>query len=293
MQKAIVYFTKDISPNGLKLVYDALGVTLKGKVAVKISTGEPGGHNFLNPNLIRDLVQELNGTIVECNTAYPGRRNTTQAHWETMKEHGFQAIAPCDIMDEDGDMALPITGGYHLKENYVGAHLANYDSMLMLSHFKGHPMAGLGGALKNMSIGVASSRGKQWIHTSGSGETSFEALMNADHDSFLESMADADQAVMAYMGSKNIVYINVANKLSVDCDCCEHPADPEMMDIGIFASLDPVAVDQACVDAVYDSPDPGKAALIKRMESRNGVHTIEAAANMNLGSRAYDLVILD
>lgn len=293
MQKAIVYFTKDISPDGLKRVYDALGVTLKGKVAVKISTGEPGGHNFLNPNLIRDLVQELNGTIVECNTAYPGRRNTTQAHWETMKEHGFQAIAPCDIMDEDGDMALPITGGYHLKENYVGAHLANYDSMLMLSHFKGHPMAGLGGALKNMSIGVASSHGKQWIHTSGSGETSFEALMNADHDSFLESMADADQAVMAYMGSKNIVYINVANKLSVDCDCCEHPADPEMMDIGIFASLDPVAVDQACVDAVYDSPDPGKAALIKRMESRNGVHTIEAAANMNLGSRAYDLVILD
>lgn len=293
MQKAIVYFTKDISPDGLKRVYDALGVTLKGKVAVKISTGEPGGHNFLNPNLIRDLVQELNGTIVECNTAYPGRRNTTQAHWETMKEHGFQAIAPCDIMDEDGDMALPITGGYHLKENYVGAHLANYDSMLMLSHFKGHPMVGLGGALKNMSIGVASSRGKQWIHTSGSGETSFEALMNADHDSFLESMADADQAVMAYMGSKNIVYINVANKLSVDCDCCEHPADPEMMDIGIFASLDPVAVDQACVDAVYDSPDPGKAALIKRMESRNGVHTIEAAANMNLGSRAYDLVILD
>lgn len=293
MQKAIVYFTKDISPDGLKRVYDALGVTLKGKVAVKISTGEPGGHNFLNPNLIRDLVQELNGTIVECNTAYPGRRNTTQAHWETMKEHGFQAIAPCDIMDEDGDMALPITGGYHLQENFVGAHLANYDSMLMLSHFKGHPMAGLGGALKNMSIGVASSRGKQWIHTSGSGETSFEALMNADHDSFLESMADADQAVMAYMGSKNIVYINVANKLSVDCDCCEHPADPEMMDIGIFASLDPVAVDQACVDAVYDSPDPGKAALIKRMESRNGVHTIEAAANMNLGSRAYNLVILD
>lgn len=293
MQKAIVYFTKDISPDGLKRVYDALGVTLKGKVAVKISTGEPGGHNFLNPNLIRDLVQELNGTIVECNTAYPGRRNTTQAHWETMKEHGFQAIAPCDIMDEDGDIELPITGGYHLQENFVGAHLANYDSMLMLSHFKGHPMAGLGGALKNMSIGVASSRGKQWIHTSGSGETSFEALMNADHDSFLESMADADQAVMAYMGSKNIVYINVANKLSVDCDCCEHPADPEMMDIGIFASLDPVAVDQACVDAVYDSPDPGKAALIKRMESRNGVHTIEAAANMNLGSRAYNLVILD
>ncbi len=293
MKKATVYFTKDICPEGLKKVYEALGVTLKGKVAVKISTGEPGGHNFLNPNLIKDLVEELRGTIVECNTAYPGRRNTTQAHWETIKEHGFQAIAPCDIMDEDGDMSLPVTCGHHLAENFVGTHLANYDSMLMLSHFKGHPMAGLGGALKNMSIGVASSRGKQWIHTSGSGETSFEALMNADHDSFLESMADADQAVIAYMGAKNIVYINIANKLSVDCDCCEHPADPEMTDIGIFASVDPVAVDQACIDAVYNSPDSGKAALIERMESRNGIHTIEAAAEMNLGSREYDLVPLD
>lgn len=293
MKKATVYFTKDICPEGLKKVYEALGVTLKGKVAVKISTGEPGGHNFINPNLIKDLVEQLCGTIVECNTAYPGRRNTTQAHWETIKEHGFQAIAPCDIMDEDGDMSLPVTCGHHLTENFVGTHLANYDSMLMLSHFKGHPMAGLGGALKNMSIGVASSRGKQWIHTSGSGETSFEALMNADHDSFLESMADADQAVIAYMGAKNIVYINIANKLSVDCDCCEHPADPEMMDIGIFASVDPVAVDQACIDAVYNSPDPGKAALIERMKSRNGIHTIEAAAEMNLGSREYDLVPLD
>lgn len=293
MKKATVYFTKDICPEGLKKVYEALGVTLKGKVAVKISTGEPGGHNFLNPNLIKDLVEQLRGTIVECNTAYPGRRNTTQAHWETIKEHGFQAIAPCDIMDEDGDMSLPVTCGHHLTDNFVGTHLANYDSMLMLSHFKGHPMAGLGGALKNMSIGVASSRGKQWIHTSGSGETSFEALMNADHDSFLESMADADQAVIAYMGAKNIVYINIANKLSVDCDCCEHPADPEMMDIGIFASVDPVAVDQACIDAVYNSPDPGKAALIERMKSRNGIHTIEAAAEMNLGSREYDLVPLD
>ena len=293
MKKATVYFTKDICPEGLKKAYEALGVTLKGKVAVKISTGEPGGHNFLNPNLIKDLVEQLRGTIVECNTAYPGRRNTTQAHWETIKEHGFQAIAPCDIMDEDGDMSLPVTCGRHLAENFVGTHLANYDSMLMLSHFKGHPMAGLGGALKNMSIGVASSRGKQWIHTSGSGETSFEASMNADHDSFLESMADADQAVIAYMGAKNIVYINIANKLSVDCDCCEHPADPEMMDIGIFASVDPVAVDQACVDAVYNSLDLGKAALIERMESRNGIHTIEAAAEMNLGSREYDLVPLD
>ncbi len=290
MEKAKVYFTKEITPEALQKIYRALGVSLKGKVAVKISTGEPGGHNFLQPALIAPLVRELNGTIVECNTAYEGRRNTSEAHWQTFKDHGFTAIAPCDLMDEEGDMSLPVAGGRRLKENFVGAHLKNYDSVLMLSHFKGHPMAGLGGALKNMSIGVASARGKQWIHTSGSGETSFEALMNADHDGFLESMADADQSVMAYMGRENIVYLNVANRLSVDCDCCAQPADPEMMDIGIFASLDPVAVDQACVDAVYSSPDPGKAALIERMESRNGIHTIEAAAALGLGSREYEIV---
>ena len=290
MEKATVYFTKDITPEALQRIYRALGVSLKGKVAVKISTGEPGGHNFLQPALIKPLVQELNGTIVECNTAYEGRRNTNEAHWQTFRDHGFAAIAPCDLMDEEGEMSLPVTGGRQIKENFVGAHLKNYDSMLMLSHFKGHPIAGLGGALKNMSIGVASAHGKQWIHTSGSGETSFEALMNADHDSFLESMADADESVMTYMGRENIVYINVANRLSVDCDCCEHPAEPEMMDIGIFASLDPVAVDQACVDAVYASKDPGKAALIERMESRNGILTVEAAAQLGLGVREYEIV---
>ena len=293
MQKATVYFTKDISPAGLKKAYDALGVTLKDKVAVKISTGEPGGHNFLSPDLIKDLVSQIQGTIVECNTAYEGRRNTSAEHWKTFEEHGFTAIAPCDLMDEEGDMALPVENGFHLKENYVGAHLANYGSMLMLSHFKGHAMGGFGGALKNMSIGVASAHGKQWIHTSGSGDNSFDALMNADHDSFLESMAEADESVMRYMGRENIVYVNVANKLSVDCDCDAHPSEPEMADIGIFASLDPVAIDQACVDAVYASPDPGKAALIERMESRNGIHTVEAAASLGLGSRAYELVSLD
>ena len=292
MEKAKVYFTDEITAEALQRIYRALGVTLKGKVAVKISTGEPGGHNFLQPALIAPLVKELGGTIVECNTAYEGRRNTNEAHWQTMKDHGFMDIAPCDLMDEHGEMSLPVTGGKHLKENFVGENLKNYGSMLMLSHFKGHPMAGLGGALKNMSIGVASSHGKQWIHTSGSGETSFEALMNADRDSFLESMADADQSVMAYMGRENIVYINVANRLSVDCDCCEAPADPEMMDIGIFASLDPVAVDQACVDAVYASKDPGKAALIERMESRNGILTVKAAAELGLGTREYELVSL-
>ncbi len=289
MERAKVYFTKDISPAGLKKIYDALGVTLQGKVAVKISTGEPGGHNFLSPDLIKDLVRQINGTIVECNTAYEGRRNTSAAHWKTFEEHGFTAIAPCDILDEEGDMPVPVENGLHLKENFVGTHLANYDSMLILSHFKGHAMGGFGGALKNMSIGLASSKGKLWIHTSAS-SLNFDDVFTADHDSFLESMADADQSVMDYLGRENLLYINVANKLSVDCDCDAHPHDPEMADIGIFASVDPVALDQACVDAVYASPDPGKAALIERMESRNGIHTVEAAAALNLGSRAYELI---
>jgi len=293
MEQATVYFTKDISPAGLQKVYDALGVALKGKVAVKISTGEPGGHNFLKPGLISNLIAGLQGTIVECNTAYPGRRNTTKAHWETFRDHGFTAIAPCDLMDEEGEMALPVQNGHHLRENYVGSHLKNYDSMLVLSHFKGHAMGGFGGALKNMSIGIASSHGKGHIHCSGAPMTKFEDMFTADHDDFLESMADADSAVMDYLGRENIVYVNVANKLSVDCDCDAHPHDPEMADIGIFASTDPVAVDQASVDAVYASSDGGKAALIERMESRNGIHTVEAAAELGLGSRVYHLVALD
>lgn len=288
-----VYFTKDISPEGLVRVFDAMGVTLKGKVAVKLSTGEPGGHNFLQPKLIEALVKKLDGTIVECNTAYPGRRDTTEAHWQTFKDHGFMAIAPCDLMDEEGDMPIPVEGGFHLKENFVGTHLKNYDSMLMLSHFKGHAMGGFGGALKNMSIGVASGHGKGHIHASGNWDGSFAGIMNAPHDDFLESMADADKSVMEFMGRENIVYVNVANRLSVDCDCDSNPHDPEMADIGIFASTDPVAVDQASVDAVYNSPDPGKAALIERMESRNGIHTIEAATQLGLGSREYELKEID
>ena len=292
MEKATVYFTKDLSAKGLMKAYNALGVQLKGKVAVKISTGEPGGHNFLQPALIQDLVKALNGTIVECNTAYGGRRSSSEEHWKAIEEHGFKAIAPCDIMDEEGDMAIPVTGGKHLKENTVGTHLKNSDSILMLSHFTGHARAGLGGALTNMSIGVASARGKIQIHNSAKSEV-FEDCFTADQDSFLESMADADQSVMDFMGRENIVYINVANRLSVDCDCDSNPHDPEMADIGIFASLDPVAVDQACVDAVYHSPDEGKAALIERMESRHGIHTVEAAAELGLGSRASTLVYLD
>ena len=287
--KAQVYFTRDISAQGLIKIYDALGATLKGNVAVKISTGEPGGHNFLSPALIKPLVDRLQGTIVECNTAYEGKRFASRDHWQAIRDHGFAAIAPCDIMDEEGDIALPVNGGVRISQNYVGAHLRNYASMLMLSHFKGHAMGGFGGALKNMSIGVASSYGKAYIH--GAGDPA--KIWTADHDMFLESMADADKSVMDFMGRENLAYINVANRLSVDCDCDSNPHEPEMADIGIFASLDPVAVDQACVDAVYASSDPGKAALIERMESRHGIHTIEAAAALGLGLREYEIVTID
>ena len=289
MEQAKVYFTKEITAESLQKIYRALGVTLKGKVAVKISSGEPGGHNYLNPKLIAPLVQELNGTIVECNTAYGGPRSNAKDHWKAIKDHGFLDIAPCDIMDEEGEMAIPVREPFHIAQNYVGTHLQHYDSMLMLSHFKGHMMGGFGGALKNMSIGVASSHGKANIH--GAGDVT--KIWTADHDSFLESMADADSSVIDYMGAENIVYINVANRLSVDCDCDSNPAEPEMGDLGIFASLDPVAVDWACYDAVKNADDPGKAALIERMDSRNAIHTAEAAEQHGLGTRHYVIVPLD
>lgn len=288
MKKAKVYFTKEITEESLQKIYHALGVTLRGRVAVKVSTGEPGGHNFLRPCLIKGLVNEVKGTIVECNTAYEGRRYKTADHWRAIEDHGFMAIAPCDIMDEDGEIAIPVHGGKHLTENFVGTHLQNYDAFLMLSHFKGHAMGGFGGALKNMSIGVASSHGKAHIHGVGVPEN----LWTGDHASFLECMAEACEAVMAHVGRENIVYISVANRLSVDCDCDSNPHEPEMADIGIFASTDPVALDQACVDAVYNSTDPGKAALIERIESQNGIHTIEAAAALGLGSREYEIVTI-
>ncbi len=287
--KSKVYFTQNITSESLVKAYEAMGVQLKGKVAVKLSTGEPGGHNFLQPALIKPLVDKLSGTIVECNTAYEGKRYHSKDHWKAIQDHGFAAIAPCDLMDEEGEMALPVNGGRHLTQNFVGEHLSRYDSMLMLSHFKGHAMGGFGGALKNMSIGVASSHGKAVIH--GSGDPA--KLWTGDHDSFLESMAEADLAVMDYLGRENILYVSVANRLSVDCDCDANPHEPEMADIGIFASTDPVALDQACVDAVYASKDPGKAALIERMESRNGIHTVEHAAALGLGSREYELISLD
>ena len=287
--KSQVYFTRDISSQGLVNIYNALGITLPGRIAVKISSGEPGGHNFLQPELIKALVVKLGGTIVECNTAYPGKRTASADHWQALREHGFMDIAPCDLMDETGEFSIPVTGGVHLKENLVGEHLKNYKAMLVLSHFKGHMMGGFGGALKNLSIGVASSKGKACIHGSGNPVEWWKA----DHDSFLESMADACQSVMDYLGRQSLAYINVANRLSVDCDCVSNPKDPEMADLGIFASLDPVALDQACVDAVYASPDPGKAALINRMESLNAIHTVETAAALGLGSREYVVVSID
>jgi uncharacterized Fe-S center protein len=291
---AKVYFTKEITPESLVRIYEALGKELKGKVAVKISTGEPGGHNFLNPNLIKPLVNKLNGTIVECCTAYGGKRQDPKLHWQAIEDHGFKDIAPCDIMDEFGQMEIPVTNGFHLKTNIVGEHLKNYDSVLILSHFKGHAMGGFGGALKNISIGIASTAGKANIHTAG--VTSNAAILwnnLPEQDIFLESMADACESVLSYVGKENMLYVSVANNLSVDCDCDSHPADPEMADIGIFASTDPVALDQACYDAVVNSPDEGKAALIERMNSRHAIHTVEAAAQLGLGEREYEIVSLD
>lgn len=293
MNKSKVYFTKEITPESLIKIYEEVGKELTGKVAVKISTGEPGGHNFLNPNLIKDLVNKLNGTIVECNTAYAGRRNTTEEHWKAIKEHGFMDIAKVDIMDEEGDMAIPVRDGLHLKENYVGAHLANYDSMLMLSHFKGHAMGGFGGALKNMSIGVGSSAGKAWIHTAGKTKIPDELWENLpEQDHFLESMAEADSSVIDYMKG-NIVYINVINNLSIDCDCDSNPEAPCMADIGIVASLDPVAIDKACLDFVYNSEDEGKQRLINRIEEKHGIRTVEHAEELGIGTTNYEIINID
>lgn len=298
MEKSKVYFTSEITPDSLVKIYKALGAELKGKVGVKISSGEPGGNNYLHPELIGKLVKSLEWTIIECCTAYGGRRTEPGEHWKAIAEHGFTAAFPCDIMDEFGEIELPVDGGYHLKSDRVGAALANYDSVLVLSHFKGHAMAGMGGALKNISIGIASPRGKTRIHTAGLMEQPEELFGHPldrlpEQDPFLESMADAGRAVITCKGAGNMLYINVANRLSVDCDCDSHPAEPEMADLGIFASADPVAVDQACYDAVVNASDPGKAALIERMDSRHAIHVVEAAAGLGLGNRGYEIVSID
>ncbi len=293
MEKSKVYFTKEISPSSLIKMYDVLEKGLSGNVAVKISTGEKGNNNYLNPNLIKDLVSYVSGTITECNTAYAGHRNSTSVHMETIREHGFLDIADVDIMDRDGDFAIPVSNGFHLDKNYVGNHLKNYDSMLMLSHFKGHPMGGFGGALKNMSIGVASSSGKAYIHTAGKSrdvDTLWENICG--QDDFLESMADADSSVVNYMKG-NIVYINVINNLSVDCDCVASPEDVCMHDIGVLSSTDPVALDRACVDLIYNSSDSGKVHMIERIERQNGTHILEAASELGIGSQDYELINID
>ena len=283
----VVYMTRAVTPEGLMAVYQALQWEPQGRVAVKLSTGEPPASNYLRPELIAGLVQSLDGTIVECNTAYGGSRAETAMHYQVAEDHGFTATADFQILDEDGSMTLPVQGGTRLSENYVGAAFEDYDSYLVLSHFKGHSMAGYGGAIKNISIGLGSSEGKAWIHSAGSSLTN---PWGGDQDAFLESMAEAGKSVSDYLGDQ-IVYINVMNRLSVDCDCDGNPAEPDMHDIGILASTDPVALDQACIDLVYSAED-GQS-LVNRIESRNGLHTLEHAQQIGLGSRSYELVSID
>lgn len=281
-----VYMTTDISSDGLIAVYEALQASPEGNIAVKLSTGEPGS-NYLRTDLIGDLVQSFEDpTIVECNTAYGGSRSNTAMHYQVAEDHGYTEITDVDIMDEDGSMTLPVTGGTNLEENYVGSHFANYDYYVVLSHFKGHSMAGYGGAIKNISIGIASAEGKSHIHSGGTGGS----MWGGDQDAFLESMAEAGKSVVDYLEG-NILYINVMNRLSVDCDCDTNPAEPDMHDIGILASYDPVALDQACIDLVYSADDGD--ALVERIESRNGLHTLEHAEDIGLGSRTYELVNID
>lgn len=285
MEKSKVYFIKDINPENIIRAFDALGTELPGNVAVKLHSGEPGNQNFLRPALMKSIIDKVGGTIVECNTAYDGGRDTTEAHRKTMQLHGWIDIAEVDIMDAEDQMEIPVVGGKHLEKNYVGATMPEYDSMLVMSHFKGHPMGGYGGALKNISIGLASSYGKKYIH----GVKDINNFWNSDHDSFLEYMADAAKSIVDRFDGK-IAFVNVMANMSVDCDCCAVAADPKVADIGILSSLDPVALDQACIDLVYASDDAGKADLIERIESRNGVHTIEAAAAIGVGSREYELI---
>lgn len=284
--RATVYFSPAITPEKVLELFKLAGKKLPGKVAVKVHSGEKGNQNFLRPDFWKDVVDYVGGTVVECNTAYEGARNTTQRHLQLFLDHGWSKTFPVDLLDAEGpDLELEIPGGKVIHKNYVGKDIAAYDSMLVLSHFKGHPMGGYGGALKQLSIGVASSYGKAYIH--GAGDP--KQLWSADHNSFLESMADAASSVVNYFNG-NLVYVNVMKNMSVDCDCCAVAEDPCMADIGILVSTDPIAIDQACLDLVYASDDPGKAHLLERIESRNGAHTIEAAAALGFGTREYDLI---
>ena len=284
-----VYFSPTITPEKVLELYNLLGKKLEGNVAVKVHSGEKGNQNFLRPDFWRPVIDEVGGTVVECNTAYEGARNTTERHKKLFEEHGWTKYFNVDLLDAEGpDLVLEIPKGKVIKKNYVGKDIANYDSMLVLSHFKGHPMGGFGGAIKQLSIGVASSYGKAYIH--GAGEP--EKIWTSDHDSFLEAMADAASSVVNYFDGK-IIYVNVMKNMSVDCDCCSVAEDPCIKDIGILVSDDPIAIDRACVDLVYASSDPGKPHLIERIESRNGTHTIDAAAALGFGSTDYTLIEID
>lgn len=285
--KSKVYFSREITPEKVLKLYRLAGKTLPGKVAVKVHSGEIGNQNFLRPDFWKPVIDAVSGTVVECNTAYRGERDTTEKHWKTIQAHGWNHYYEVDLLDAEGpDLELEIPNGKVIQKNLVGKNIANYDSMLVLSHFKGHPMGGYGGALKQLSIGVASSKGKAYIHGAGVPRK----IWTADHDSFLESMADAAGSIVEYFKGE-IVYVNVMKNMSVDCDCCAVAEDPCMKDIGILVSLDPIAIDQACLDLVYAATDdPGQAHLLERIESRNGVHTIEAAAALGYGSREYELV---
>ena len=283
---ATVYFSRTITPEKVLELYKLLGKKLEGKVAVKLHSGEKGNQNFLKPDFWKPVIDYVNGTVVECNTAYEGERNTTEKHRKLISDHGWDKYFDVDILDAEGpDLKLDIPNGKVIKENFVGKNIANYDSMLVLSHFKGHPMGGYGGALKQLSIGVASSYGKAYIHGAGVPEN----IWTSDHDSFLESMAEAASSVVDYFKGK-IIYVNVMKNMSVDCDCCAVAEDPCIADIGILVSDDPIAIDQACIDLVYDCSDPGRPHLIERIESRNGVHTIEAADDLSYGTREYKLI---
>ena len=295
MSKPTVFFTPDITPENVVKMYELLGTKLPGKVAVKVHSGEDGNQNYLRPEFLKPIVKEVDGTIVECNTAYDGARDTTEKHEKLMAKHGWSEVFPVDIMDADGpssDLIFPIENGRVLKQNHVGGHLANYASLLVVSHFKGHPMGGFGGALKQLSIGCASNQGKVNIHTAGASLNQGEFWEKiAEQDDFLEAMAEAAETVLNHFGS-NAAFINIACNLSVDCDCCAVAEDPCMKDIGIFASLDPVAIDQACIDAVVNSDDPGRDHLLERINSKHGTKTIDDAARLGYGSKDYELVII-
>lgn len=292
MNKSIVYFTRDISPEGLIMLYDKLGVKLEGKVAVKLHSGEDGNQNYVKPEFVKPIIDYVNGTVVECNTAYDGARNTTEKHKKLMEKHGWSKYFDVDIMDADGEITLEIPNGHVIKKNYVGKNIENYNSMLVLSHFKGHPMGGFGGALKQLSIGCASSNGKRYIHCVGKENGSYEDMFNVEQDKFIESMADAVLSVTNLFKDK-IAYINMMVNLSVDCDCCSVAEDPCMKDIGMLASLDPVAIDQACIDLIYNSKDKGRDHFVERVERQNGTHILDVAAELNIGNREYDLICID